>query len=227
MKTIAIIPARGGSTRIPRKNLAQLAGKPLIAYTIQAALAARHIDGVFISTNDAEIAAVARDYQAKVIWRPDELCTATSPTEPAIQHAVDQIEQNQGHRVEIVILLQATSPLRGTKRIDQAVDLLRQSGCDAVASVVPDIHYYFLHELGPDSRLDLGFDPNHRLRTQDIPPKYRENGAVYAMTRSQIMDRECRMGGDVRALVMDEYESIDVDTPLDLQLCETILQSGY
>ncbi|MCC6748470.1 MAG: acylneuraminate cytidylyltransferase family protein [Deltaproteobacteria bacterium] len=219
----AVIPARGGSTRLPGKNVALLGGRPLIAHTISAALGARSVDEVFVSTDHQEIANVSRRWGAQVIQRPAELATAQSPTEPCLIHAVRAIEARRGHPVDVLVLLQPTSPLRGAGRIDQAVRLLVESGCDSVASVVKDIHYYFLGELGPQSELKVGYDPNNRLRTQDIPPRYRENGAIYVMTREQLMDRGCRMGGDLRALVMDETESVDIDTMLDLQHCELLL----
>ena len=176
-----------------------------------------------MSTDHQEIANVSRRWGAQVIQRPAELATAQSPTEPCLIHAVRAIEARRGHPVDVLVLLQPTSPLRGAGRIDQAVRLLVESGCDSVASVVKDIHYYFLGELGPQSELKVGYDPNNRLRTQDIPPRYRENGAIYVMTREQLMDRGCRMGGDLRALVMDETESVDIDTMLDLQHCELLL----
>lgn len=222
MRTVGIIPARGGSTRIPQKNLAPLAGSPLIAHTIRAALEAETLDGVWVSTDDPAIGAAARSFGAQVIWRPPELATAEAPTEPALQHAVQEIERAGGQPVGAVVLLQATSPLRAAHRIDEAVRLQRQTGCDAVVSVVQDIHYYFLGQVDDAGRLQVGYDPANRLRTQDIPPRYRENGAIYVTARHQLMDRGCRMGGDTRAVIMEAWESIDIDDPLDLQICAQV-----
>lgn len=219
----AIIPARGGSQRIPNKNLARVGGHPLIAHTIAAARHARLITDVFVSTDSPAIGRVAEAYGAKVIERPDELATAASPTEPALIHAVEQIEWEQERHVDLIVLLQATSPLRRDFRIDQAVDLALRSACDAVVSVVPNIEYYFLGDLGAEGRFHVGYDPQDRLRTQDIPPRYRENGAIYVMTRQQLLGRGCRMGGDMRALVMDPSESIDIDDILDLQVCNLLM----
>ncbi len=225
VRTLAVIPARGGSTRIPRKNLAPLAGQPLLAHTIRAALDAARIERAVVSTDDEEIAEVARRHGAGVVRRPAELATAEAPTEPALQHAVREVERRLGYPVENVVLLQPTSPLRGAARIDEAVALLEQSGCDSVASVTADRGYYFTGELDADGRLALGYDPRRRLRTQEIPPRYRENGALYAMTRAQIMERGCRLGADVRALVLSEEEGVDIDHAIDLLLCEAILAS--
>lgn len=219
-----MIPARGGSRRIPAKNLAPLAGLPLIAHTIHAATAARTVERVYVSTDSPEIAGVSRRHGARVLWRPAPLCDDRAPTEPALIHAVEQIEAASGQPVGVVVMLQATSPLRGAKRIDEAVHLLRDRGCDSVVSVVPDVGYYFLGDVDACGRLRVGYDPRERLRTQEIPPRYRENGAIYAMTRAQLMERGCRMGGDMRALVMDECESVDIDTPRDLLLCRALLE---
>jgi len=196
---------------------------PLVAHTILAARQAREVDRVHVSTDDPVIAAVSQSYGAGVIMRPDHLATAEAPTEPALQHAVVALEARSGVPVDIVVLLQPTSPLRGADRIDQAVRLLHRTGCDCVVSVVPEVGYYFLGDVGPRGELRVGYDPGHRLRTQEIPPRYRENGAIYVMTRAQIMDRGCRMGGDMRALVMEQRESIDIDTPVDLELCRLLL----
>ena len=224
MSVVAIIPARGGSTRIPAKNLALLDQRPLVAHTIDAALTARLVDAVYVSTNDAEIARVSRHHGARVVMRPDHLSTSEAPTEPALQHAVQEIERRQGERVELIVMLQPTSPLRGAGRIDEGVRLLRSGDWDAVVSVVPDVGYYFLGDIGAGGELRVGYDPHNRLRTQDIPPRYRENGAVYVTTRRLLMERGCRMGGRMAALVMDEKESIDIDTPLELELCRVLLE---
>lgn len=224
MNTVAVIPARGGSTRIQDKNLASLGGHPLLAHTIMAARRAREVGGVHVSTQCERIARASEQYGASVIWRPEELATATSPTEPSLIHAVEQVEQQTGRRVDALVMLQVTSPLRGAGRIDQAVRLLRDTGCDAVVSVHPKVGYYFLADLDPDGRMILGYDPKHRSRTQDIPPRYRENGAIYVMTRAQIVEQGCRMGGDIRAVVMDEEESIDIDTRTDLELARVVLR---
>lgn len=222
--TVAVIPARGGSSRIPRKNLAPLGGCPLVAHTIQAALRSCELDRVFVSTQDTEIGAVSRQHGAEVIWRPQQLSTDTAATEPALIHAVEVIEGRLGQRVGAVVMLQPTSPLRGTRRVDQAVRLLRDRGCDAVVSVTRDVGHYFLGDVDQQGWLQPGYDPGQRLRTQDIPPRYRENGAIYVMTRQQIMERGCRMGGRMQALVMEQWESIDIDTLLDLELARVLVE---
>ena len=224
MNTVAVIPARGGSTRIHNKNLASLDGHPLVAHTILAARRAREVAAVYVSTQDDGIAAASERYGAQVIWRPASMATATAQTEPCLIHAVDHIEQLTRQPVDALVMLQVTSPLRSAGRIDQAVRLLRATGCDAVISVTPKVGYHFLCDLDDRGRLIPGYDVKDRPRTQDIPPRYRENGAIYVMTRAQIMDDRCRMGGDMRAVIMDEEEAIDIDTATDLELARVVLK---
>jgi CMP-N,N'-diacetyllegionaminic acid synthase len=220
---IAVIPARGGSRRIPHKNLALLGNRPLIDYTIQAALGSQHVTKVVVSTDDEQIAAVSRRCGAEVVWRPAELAVETAPTEPALLHAVREVERHLGRPADLVALLQATSPLRGACRIDEAIDLLDETGSDTVVSVVPDVSYYFLGDIDADGRFNVNYDPSSRLRTQDIPPRYRENGAIYVARRDHLIQSGCRMGGRMRALVMSERESVDIDTMQDLRFCRTLL----
>jgi len=221
---VAVIPARGGSTRIPHKNLALLGGEPLVVHTIRAALAVPALDRVVVSTDDDAIVAVAVAAGAEVVRRPAELCTSTAPTEPVLQHAVQELEQREGRAVTLLVLLQPTSPLRGGDRIEQAIAMMREQGADSVVSVVEDRHYWFLGTVDEGGAFRPGYDPGARPRTQDIPPRYSENGAVYVMTRAQIMDRGCRMGGKLLALVMGGDESVDVDEPADLAVCEALLR---
>lgn len=218
----AVIPARGGSQRIPFKNLARVGGHPLLAHTIVAARRARLISDVYVSTDAEEIAMVAERYGAKVIERPTEIAGPMAASESALLHAVETIEGNDG-KVDLVVMLQATSPLRRDFRIDQAIGMAVDEGCDAVVSVTPVIDYYFLGDVDDHGRLSVSYDPKNRRRTQDIPPRYRENGAIYVMTRDLLFNEECRMGGDMRALVMDRNESIDIDDVIDLKLCNLLL----
>ncbi len=218
----AVIPARGGSQRIPFKNLARVGGHPLLAHTIVAARKAQLVSEVYVSTDAEEIAVVAERYGANVIERPPAFSGPHAQSETALLHAVEIIEGAMG-RAEFVVMLQATSPLRRSFRIDQAVGMMIEEGCDCVVSVSPVIDYYFTGDVDDTGRFKVGYDPKKRLRTQDIPPRYRENGAIYVMTRDLLFDEACRMGGDMRALVMDRNESIDIDDVIDLKLCNLLL----
>jgi CMP-N,N'-diacetyllegionaminic acid synthase len=220
----AIIPARGGSKRIPQKNLTLLAGRPLVVHTIEAARKSGLVDSVYVSTDDQTIAAVAREAGAEVIRRPAAMAADDSPSEMALLHAVQTIEIVRREKTDVLVMLQPTSPLRTHVHIDEAVNQLLATGCDSVVSVLPEIHYYFLGDVGAEGQFTVGYDPLNRLRTQEIPPRYRENGAIYVFTRELFLSTRCRMGRDMRAYVMDAQSSIDVDSAEDLLLCQLLLQ---
>ncbi len=214
---IAIIPARGGSKRIPGKNLVEVAGKPLLVWTIESALATRLLDRVFVSTEDPQIAQVAQDHGAEVLVRPASLAGDKAGTESALLHGLDLLWQNERIIPEAVTLLQCTSPLRGPELIDKAISLLLDTGCDAVVGVHPTIDYFFCGEVS-QGHFVTSYDPQQRPRTQDITPRYRENGSLYVTRTSWLQHSGCRMGGDMRALIMDAVDGLDIDDLHDLAL---------
>jgi CMP-N,N'-diacetyllegionaminic acid synthase len=219
----AVIPARGGSKGIPRKNLRLLAGRPLLVHTIEAALEARRVDVVAVSTEDPEIARVARRAGAEVVERPLELATDEAPTEPALLHAVLEIEARRRRPADAVLLLQATSPLRPSRAIDDAIELLFGAGCDSVVAVREDRGAHFTGRIEA-GRFVPPYDPRSRRRRQELPPLYRETGALYAVRREILFSLGCRMGGDMRALVLPEEEALDIDSLADLKLAELYLE---
>jgi len=220
---VAIIPARGGSKRIPLKNLAPLQGVPLVAHTIAAALESRHLGAVYVSTEDARIAAVARAAGAEVIERPEALAGDTSSTEAVLLHALRVIE-GENRTVDAICLLQCTSPLRTAQTIDSCIDKLYDTGCDSVLSVTRDPALFWFGRLDGD-RFSPGYDPADRPRTQQIPPGYREDGSIYVMRRELLVEYGVRMGGDLRAVVQSPLESVDIDTPDDLHLADALMRS--
>ncbi|MCK4302580.1 MAG: acylneuraminate cytidylyltransferase family protein, partial [candidate division Zixibacteria bacterium] len=137
MKTLAIIPARGGSKGIPRKNLRLLAGKPLIAHTIEHARQARSIDRILVSTDDPEIASVSQRYGAEVIFRPSEISGDTASSESALLHALEHLEKTEGYRPDLVAFLQCTSPLTSPGDIDSTVQALLDGDADSALAVTP------------------------------------------------------------------------------------------
>ena len=219
MKCIAVIPARGGSKRIPRKNVLPIGGKPLIAWTIEAALDCENIDHVFVSTEDAEIARVSRHYGAEIIPRPVELALDTAASEPVLLHALDWLLEVCNINPEYLAMLQCTSPLRGADVIERAIDKIIELDCDAVVGVHPTIDYYFSGALEGD-RFMVDYDPLERLRTQDIARQYRENGSVYVTRSAFLRQTGCRMGGDTRGVVMTPKEGLDIDNHHDLAVAQ-------
>lgn len=223
MDTIAVIPARGGSKRIPRKNLVEIAGKPLLAWTIEAARASALLDRIFVSTEDEEIADVAQRWGAEVIVRPQELAADVTGTEPVLLHALDQLWEQERYQPDALALLQCTSPLRGGDIIDRAIERLVESQCDAVVGVHPTIEYFFSGKL-LQGRYVPNYDPLRRPRTQEIEPRYHENGSIYVTRVDFLKESGCRMGGDCRAVVMSPIEGLDIDDLHDLAIARYHLE---
>lgn len=222
-EVLAIVPARGGSKGVPGKNLRPLAGKPLIVWTLEAAQAASTVSRLVVSTDDAAIAQVAAQAGAEVVHRPAELAQDTSPTEPALFHALEVLKATSGYEPDAVALLQCTSPLRGPELIDAAVRKLFATGCDAVMTVTPIQHWYLCGTVSDQGVFVPEYDYQRRPRSQDMPQKYRENGALYVTRRESLNQYANRLGGDVRVIVMDPVRSIDIDTWEDFRLAEEVL----
>ena len=218
MAVVGLIPARGASKGIPRKNLAALGGKPLVAWTIEAALASDTVDRTVVTTEDAEIAEVSRGLGVEVLERPTELAGDEIPMSDVVAHAVRELAPETA-----LVLLQPTSPLRTSRHIDDAVELLLGSGADAVVSVVEVPHRYGTASL---MRLDgdqlVRLDDTQYAGRADKPVLYARNGpAILALRADRIGDD--LYAGDLRPYVMDPADSVDVDEPFDLELAEFLL----
>lgn len=224
-RCIAVIPARGGSKSLPRKNILPLEGKPLIAHTILAARAANSIQRTIVSTESDEIAEIARQYGAEIPFlRPLELAQDETPTLPVLTNVLAQLEAAEGSKPEIVVVLQPTSPLRRAADIDAAVSLLEQTQADSVISLCAAEHHPALMKRLEGGRV-IPFlqDAPEYARRQDLPPVYRPNGAIYVIRR-HVLDENHIFGRDTRALLMDAESSVDIDSPLDLKVAALILQ---
>jgi len=221
-RTLCLIPARGGSKGIPRKNLADVAGRPLIAWTIEQALAVTDPGlEVFVSTEDAEIAEVAASYGARVIARPGSLAEDTTATEPVVRHAIES-RTEAGAEPDRVLLLQATSPVRHPGTLDRALGELGDA--DSLVGVVPQAPFLWRATDPPTA----DYDVVRRPRRQDLTPqtlRYRETGSLY-LTRTEVYrTQDNRLGGRIHLFVMDEDEGIDIDTTLDLELAARRLRT--
>lgn len=220
---LAIIPARGGSKDMPRKNLRNLIGKPLIAYTIEAALKSMRIDRTVVSTEDEEIAEVARECGAEIIMRPSELAGDLVPMEPVLEQVLDYLEKTQDYKAEVIVLLQATSPLRNSQHIDQALEVFLKSKYDSLFSVCPS--HAFIWKVGEKGPYSLNYDFQDRPRRQDKEPEYRENGAIY-VTKYDILRRyHNRLGGKIGLYIMPEENSPEIDSQYEFWLCEQTITS--
>jgi CMP-N-acetylneuraminic acid synthetase len=228
LRVLAVIPARGGSKGVPRKNIRPVGGKPLIAYTIEAALAARHLlHRIIVSTEDTEIAEVAWKYGAEVPFlRPAELADDKAPMVPVLQHAVQFVEQQDNIRLDWVCLLQPTDPLRSVKDIEEAVCLARTGDCDSIISVVQvfAVHPILMKRIEHGRLLPYCIEEKEGTRRQDYqPPAYMRNGAIYLTRRNVLMEHNSIWGKTICPYIMPPERSVGVDSELDMKLVELLI----
>ncbi|MCD4743139.1 MAG: acylneuraminate cytidylyltransferase [Desulfobacteraceae bacterium] len=223
MNVLCIIPARGGSKGIPQKNIKRLAGKPLIAWSIEAALAADSINRLIVTTDDKEIASVAKLWGAETIHRPSELANDTASSESALSHVMETLKKSEEYEPDLIVFLQATSPYRSATDIDAAVNLLL-TGYDSVFSAYSQ-HFTGRWKLNTDGRAcPVNFDPVNRPRRQDQPVEYIENGSIYVFKPDILKSTGARMGSRIGIYQMPEERSYQIDEPEDLQLLEKLMK---
>jgi len=220
MSCICIIPARGGSKGIFKKNIIEVGGKPLIAWSIIQAIESKFVDSVYVSTDDDEIAQVARKYDAKIIKRPASIATDTATSEEAISHALSEIEQ--ARTVETIVFLQATSPIREKDDIDNAITLFKKEKYDSLLSCTK-LEDYFIWERTENSSQSINYDYKNRKRRQDISPQYLENGSIYIFTPSILRKENNRLGGQIGIYEMDFWKSYQIDNTDDIDICDYYL----
>jgi CMP-N,N'-diacetyllegionaminic acid synthase len=226
---LAIIPARGGSKGIPRKNLANAGGKSLLRWTVDAALQSDRCTRVIVSTDSNEIAAHSLECGAEVPFlRPPELATEYTPGIAPILHALRWLMNEEDYRPDYVVKLQPTSPLRTASDIDGAMSLAIQKSADAVVSVTPAIqHPFWMKVLTDDGRMQ-DFTSSGRVvaQRQDLSPVYALNGAIYLAKREVLLKHESWYTERTYAYVMPVERSLDVDTPEDLRLVDLMLRDS-
>jgi CMP-N-acetylneuraminic acid synthetase len=231
-RVLAVVTARGGSKRVPRKNVRDFAGKPLIAWTVEAALAlGDRLHGVVASTDDPEIAGAARAAGAEVPFlRPAELSVDTAKSLPVVRHAVRFVEERDGVKMDWVLLLQPTSPLRTAADLSACLDLAEAGGCTSVVAVceLAD-HPVFAKKIdGRGMLVPFVLPEPEGIRRQDVSPRaYKRNGAAYLTRRDVLMEGEGSIYGDaVRPYVMPEERSVDIDSEVDFLLAEILARRG-
>ncbi len=228
MNIIGIITARAGSKRLPGKNLKPLGEMPLIAWSIKSATESGCFDRIIVSTEDEAIAGVAKGYGAEVPWlRSAELATDKAKVEDALLQVISRIKADGGITPDGVMLLQPTSPFRSAKTIKSAIKIFSEDPGKSVVSVSPSRTHPFMckevDELGVMRPFDA--DGHITLRSQDLPPVYELNGLIYLVPASFLMAEQSLYTKDTRALIVNDMEErLDIDTPLDWALAETILE---
>lgn len=223
MNILAIIPARGGSKGLPGKNLRPLGGKPLIAWSIEQALACPEVTCTLISTDSEAIAETGRKAGAEAPFlRPVELAEDSTPTEPVLIHAVQALAA-QGRQFDAVMLLQPTSPVRGFGSLSAAVKLFRDSGADSLLGAVEDHHFFWRDPASPQALYDF----EHRPRRQDIKledRRYRESGSIYITRTELLLAQGNRLGGKIAMHIQPEEEGWEIDSQADFEVCEAFIK---
>ena len=222
MKILAVIPARGGSKGIPRKNIIPVSGKPLMVWTIEASLASKYITKTLLSSDDDEILGIAEKFGSECIKRPNALSTDEAGSEALLTHALET-EKQKGNYYKYVMLLQPTSPLRGTKEIDEAVKLLLNSDAKALISVyMPEHTPYKAFKLNENGKLEGLIDNKTPfMRRQDLPETFMPNGAIYIAETEVFLKSASLFCEDATiAYEMSCEKSVDVDTMDDVVLID-------
>lgn len=228
-KTLALVPARAGSKRVADKNIKPLLGKPLIQWTLEAALQAEGIDDVVVSTDSEAIAHIARQCGAQVpFMRPEALALDTTTTQAVIEHAIETLAA-QGQDYDRIVLLQPTSPLRTREHIEQALQLFEQKQANSVISVSPATHPpQWINQLGPDGEMDAFIAALQQTGHQFRPQYYQLNGAIYIAHRASLLAQHTFfMSERVYGYVMPQAAGIDIDTEIDWYVAEALMRRRH
>lgn len=229
MDLLGVIPARGGSKAIPRKNLAPLAGRPLIGYTIEAALASGVFSDLVVSTDDEEIAAVAREGGAQVPFaRPAHLATDAAESLPVVLHALEHMEGKRGRAYEAVMMLQPTTPFRQAAQIVEAVRLLENdASADGVVSLIEvgGWHPFRMKRMVGKRAVNFIEQGFEDMRPRQVLPRvYIRSGAIYLIRRTSLLAHKALVGPETLGLIVDERSALNIDTGRDLAMAELMLR---
>jgi len=216
----ALIPARGGSKRIPGKNLLPVNGKPLLSYTIDTALRCDGIGSVWVSTDDDEIAEAAKNFRSQVIRRPNELAEDTSSSEDALLHFAKNVD------FDILVFIQATSPLTTAEQLKEGLRKVVDGEAESVLSVTEDRRFYWWANHQSGQKIAINYEPQLRPRSQDKELWYKETGAFYITRRDNLLASKCRISGNIDFVVVPEVYGLEIDTYEDVGLIEAVL-SGW
>ncbi len=220
MEYLAIIPARGGSKGIPRKNLTKVDGVPLVARAVRSALAADRITRTVVSTDDEVIAHVAREVGAEIIMRPDSLSGDEAPIEPVLLHVLETLATDEGYQPDLTCFIQCTSPLTTPDDLDKGIEALQAQKADCLVTVVSTYDFLW-RRMADDSAQAVNHDSSDiRRGRQELEPQYRETGAFYVLRTEGFIAAGNRFFGRIALFEMLPEKSVDVDDLLDLELAE-------
>ena len=230
---IAIVPARGGSKKVPRKNIKILDGKPLLYYTIREAKKSKYIDRIIVTTDDREIADIALKYDAEVPFlRPGELAGDNITDLPVFQHCIQWIEQNEKYQVDVVVHLRVTAPLRTIEHIDKGIELLlKNPSADSLRSLTIAGQHPMKMWMLKNNQLEpfipesqSGLEESYNMPRQRLPKVYIQNASVDVIWCKTIIEKNSMCGDKIIPFIMDEDVSVNIDTKVDFILAETLLK---
>ena len=224
MNIVSIILARGGSKGIPKKNIKDFCGKPLIAWTIELCLSSESISSVYVSSDSEEILDISSKYNAKLIKRPDSISSDTATSESAWLHAIDWIE-NDGNKIDLVLAPQVTSPLRESKDIQNGIEIFINNNYDSMFSCSVAEDLYFWERSSNGDLKSINYDWKNRKRRQDHSPQFIENGSFYIFKPSVLRDLNNRFGFKIGMVEMEFWKMFEIDSLETFKLCESIMKN--
>ena len=220
---MAIIPARGGSKDVPKKNVYVLVGKPLIAHMIEHAKQAKSVNRVVVSTDDPEIGSVSKKYGAEIVWRPGELSTDTASSELALLHALEYLRKTEGYKPELVVFLQCTSPLILPQDIDGTVQALLDECADSALAVSP-FHGFLWKKTAHGKVVGINHNKTKRILRQDLKNHYQETGAIYVVKTGGFLKARNRFFGKLAVHVIPSDRSFEINELVDFHVTEALFQ---
>ncbi len=223
MQVLSIIPARGGSKIIPRKNIRLLAGEPLIAHTIKSAQKSKYITRIIVSTDDPEIARISKDYGSEVIWRPAEISGDSASSESALLHALEYLKMTENYYPDLVVFLQCTSPLTTAEDIDGTIQTLLEKKADSAFTVTP-FHYFLWEHAENGEAIGINHNKSIRPMRQQKEPQYLETGAVYVMLTEGFLKAKHRFFGKTVMHVTPSERCWEIDEPVDFPIAEVLIK---
>ena len=223
-KILSIIPARGGSKGIPKKNLVKINKKPLLFYTVNASLNSKLINKTIVSSDNEKILQYAKKLGTEIIKRPKKFASDTAQQESVINHVLKNLEKNEKYIPDIIVLLQNTSPLRTSKHIDESLKQFFSEECDSMLSVY-NTHKLFW-KIKNGKSISISYNPLKRPRRQEMKGEFVENGSIFITTLRAFQKSNCRISGKIGLYIMEEKDSIDIDNKFDLFLTSQILKKS-
>jgi len=218
MEIVAIIPARGGSKGLEKKNLLTFSGMPLVAHSIEQSLGSRWIGRTYVSTDDMEIAEVSKQYGAEVVIRPAEISGDSATSESALLHFLSHLQQAGCREPDYVVFLQCTSPLRKPEDIDLALETMMSQEADSLLSVVRS--HQFMWRCEDDGLKAVNYNYMNRPRRQTFDSQYAENGSIYIFKPRILTQFRNRLGGKIAIHVMENWQAFEIDSVADFKLCQ-------